>query len=104
MSSARKVVLGILALLVVAAGAGYVGWLRPLRALADLGAGYVAKQMCSCVYVAARSFESCGPDMLPSMERIQAEPLSEGKGVRAYVPLFADRRAVYREGLGCTLQ
>ena len=57
-----------LVLLVVAAFA-----YRGARAQAQTGAGYIAHQLCSCIFVAERSLESCRPDMLPVMDRIQAE-------------------------------
>ncbi len=92
-----------LVLLMVGAGAVY---LPRLRQAAAVGAGFVAKQMCSCVYVAGRSFESCRPDMMEEMARIRSEALSGGEeiGVRAWLPLLAERRARFHEDFGCTLQ
>jgi hypothetical protein len=98
--SRRRLAALALALLL---GAGLFGWLR-LRAAAAVGAGYVAKQMCSCMLVARRSFESCRPDIPPEMDRVGARPLPEGRGVRADVPLLAEREALYSEGSGCTLE
>jgi len=77
-------------------------YLPPLRASAGTGAGFVAKQMCSCVFVSDRSFDACRPDMMEVMDDIQAEV--EGTGVRASVPLFlVERLATFDEGYGCTL-
>lgn len=95
----RRILLGLA--LVAAAGAG-VGWWRVHR-MADLGAGFVAKQMCSCVFVGGRSFESCRADMPESMDRVRAELDDGGAGVRGSVPFFARRRALYAPGTGCTL-
>jgi hypothetical protein len=96
-----RVVVVLLALLAVL-GAGGAWW--RLRPLAQVGAGYVAKQMCSCVFVAERSFESCRSDMLPSLHRVRAERLPGGAGVRAFLPLLADRTARFHGATGCTLE
>ncbi|MCP5057705.1 MAG: hypothetical protein GY937_13415 [bacterium] len=88
--------------LLIAAGAG--AWYLPhLRTMTEVGAGYVAKQACSCVFVAERSLASCRADMLASMESIEAEVLVSGEGVRAWVPLLADRTALHEAPYGCTL-
>ena len=102
----RWIVLGLLALLALA----WVIGMPRVRAMGDVGAGYVAKQMCSCVFVGGRSFDACRPDMLPDMDRISAEVLSadaaagSGPGVRAWIPFLVDRVARHREGSGCTLE
>lgn len=97
--TARRIGLG-LALLVLA-GAG-IGWWRMHR-LADVGAGFMAKQMCSCVFVGGRSLESCLADAPASMERVRAELLPDRSGVRGFVPLLASRRALHEPRTGCTL-
>ncbi len=93
-----------LALVLLMLGAGAV-YLPGIRQAAAVGAGFVAKQMCSCVYVAGRSFESCRPEMMEEMARVRSEALAggEGAGVRAWVPLLAERRARFHEDFGCTL-
>lgn len=81
-------------------------YLPGIRALASTGAGFVAKQMCSCIFVSERSFDSCRPDMMESMDRIRAESVSGagGTGVRAWVPgLFVERFASFESDYGCTL-
>ncbi len=101
-----KRALGWIALILVLglAGAGLV-YLPGFRRTTAVGAGFVAKQMCSCVYVAGRTFESCRPDMLEVMAQIRSEPLAAAgeTGVRAWVPLLAERRATFHEDFGCTL-
>jgi hypothetical protein len=78
---------------------------RNLRVQANVGAGYVAHQICSCVHVANRSLESCLPDMLPVMDRIRSElvDVDGHHGVRAWIPVFSDRTAIHTPGLGCAL-
>lgn len=94
----RRVALAIALLLLVAAGFFYVR----LRAMAGVGAGYVAKEVCSCVFVGGRSFDSCRPDVPESMDRVQAELLQSG--VRAFVTGLASRVARFEPGFGCTLR
>ena len=50
-----------------------------------------------------RERADCRADQLPSMDPIQLEILDSPVGVRAFVPALGERRAFYREGLGCTL-
>jgi hypothetical protein len=72
--------------------------------LADIGAGYVAKQTCSCIHVAGRDVAGCRADMPDDMDRIQATILEDGRrGVRARV-LGIERLALYSPGAGCALQ
>ena len=70
--------------------------------MARIGTGYVAKELCSCIFVGGRSLESCRPDVPESMDRVQAELLPDG--VRAFVPGFAERIARHEPGYGCTLE
>jgi hypothetical protein len=102
MNSALKRTLQII--LVIATVAGVLAY-REGRSQANIGAGYVAHQICSCVFVAGRSYASCLPDMLPSMGRIQSEVLElDGQnGARGWIPLFADRTALHTPGFGCSL-
>lgn len=88
-----------LLLLALPAAAVYVP--RVVR-MADVGAGYVAKEMCSCLYVAERGFAACRADIPSSMDRIDAERLADRPGVRARV-LGLERVAVHTPGAGCRL-
>jgi len=71
------------------------------RDLSTVGAGYVAKELCSCVFVGERSLESCRPDIPPNMERVEAELGADR--VRAFVPYLAERIARYEPPFGCVL-
>ena len=71
-------------------------WLRGrrlwrLERSAEVGAGYVAKEVCSCMFVGGRSLESCRSDVPESMDRVRAEALPDG--VRGFVPGLASRVA-----------
>lgn len=71
------------------------------RNRSSLGAGYVAKELCSCVFVGGRSLASCRPDIPPTMDRVEAE-LGPDR-VRAFVPHLAERIARYEPPYGCVL-
>jgi hypothetical protein len=71
--------------------------------LSNIGAGYIAKQMCSCIFVGERDFDSCRKDMPPDMFRVHAEVLGDHSGVRAWVTGIAERTARYTPDTGCTL-
>jgi hypothetical protein len=73
-------------------------------ALPMIGVGMLAKQVCSCLYVARRELDDCRADQFASMDRIQLVVVEDEQRVRALVPAFAERSAIHREGLGCTLQ
>ena len=69
---------------------------------ADIGAGFVAKQVCSCIFVGGRDEQACRLDLGPELEPVRSERLADG--VHAWVPLLASRSARFREGTGCTLE
>lgn len=89
--------LGLLMLLIAAAA--LIG--PRVYRLSTIGAGYIAKQMCSCIFVGERPFDSCRQDMPPDMFRVKAEVI-EG-GVRAWVTGIVARTARHRPESGCTL-
>lgn len=96
----RKLLLGLLLLVALGAALFVPGFLRSV----SVGAGFVAKQMCSCVFVGGRSAASCRPDLPEEMDAIEVEPLDEGEGFRAFVSGLVERRALYEAPYGCTLQ
>lgn len=95
----RAKTLGWLAVVVLLAAA--VSARIALAPRADIGAGFVAKQLCSCLFVGGRDEASCRLDLGPEFARVNAERFADG--VRAWVPLLAARTARHREGSGCTL-
>jgi hypothetical protein len=72
-----------------------------IRDRSTLGAGYVAKELCSCVFVGGRSLASCRPDIPETMDRVEAELGADR--VRAFVPYFAERIARHEPPFGCVL-
>jgi hypothetical protein len=91
--------LALPALLLVSAVAGALFGIGERQA--GVGAGYVAKEVCSCMFVGGRSLEACRGDVPASMDRVRAEALPDG--VRGSVPLLASRVARHEPGFGCTL-
>jgi hypothetical protein len=79
---------------------GALVW-QQLRERSEVGAGYVAKELCSCVFVGERTLDSCRPDLPPEMERVQAELGADR--VRAFVPYLAERIARHEPPFGCVL-
>jgi hypothetical protein len=79
---------------------GALVW-QNLREQAMVGNGYVAKEVCSCVFVGGRTFEACRADVPPSMERVQAELGADR--VRAFVPALGERIARHEPPFGCVL-
>lgn len=88
------------AVVVLVVGAAVVVGPRVYR-LSTIGAGYIAKQMCSCIFVGERELDSCRQDMPPDMFRVKAEMIDGG--VRAWVTGIVERTARYTPGSGCTL-
>lgn len=71
---------------------------------AGVAAAAIAKVRCSCVFVAARTPESCRTDDPPGFEQITTEIDTAGKVVTASVMGLIARRATYSDGYGCTLE
>jgi hypothetical protein len=75
-----------------------------LRTASAIGAGYLAKVACSCVYIAGRDLAACRADLPAYLGTMEAELLPDPGGVRARSALFGiERVARYTEGRGCTL-
>jgi len=91
-----KAIAGFWVLLVV----GALVW-ESLRDRSSIGAGYVAKEVCSCVFVGGRDLASCRADVPATMDRVQVELGSDR--VRAFVPALAERIARHEPPFGCVL-
>jgi len=96
----RWTLIGVAWLIFVAGALAY----QTFGAQVSVGAGYVAKEVCSCIHLGGRSLASCRPDVPDFMDRIQAEELADGRGIRAFVPLLSEQVARYEEGFGCALR
>jgi hypothetical protein len=92
---ALTVVLGLLLAI-----AGHLAW-RGGRIVA----GYSAKILCSCVFVAGRDVASCEGEELASYQGLYAARIDRAAGAVETTALYlVGARARYREALGCTLE
>ena len=101
MSRGWRIALGGIAVLALAAAVSYG---PKLREGASTGAGFLAKQMCSCIFVDGLGFDACRSDMMAGVDVFEAEILTKPPGVRAHFPFVAERTALFDADLGCTLQ
>jgi hypothetical protein len=107
----RNHLIAIAAIGIVATAAGAFVWLRVLEprfAQARVATGFMAKTVCSCMFVDAHGFEGCRADALldrgEALSRVAVKADRARKRVRASVfPLSSDT-ASYEEGYGCTLK
>jgi|TARA_B100000315_G_scaffold233495_1_gene246666 hypothetical protein len=76
-------------------------WVKPMM---DVGTGYAAKQICSCIYLGARTFEDCHLDILSDSGAIDVRWAEEHDGVEASILLISDTAAYYHPGTGCTIE
>lgn len=73
------------------------------RVAEDYGPGWVAKELCSCLWVGERSLESCRSDLPYYLAKVKAEVLEDERAVRGFDD-SGQRIARYRDdGGGCTL-
>jgi hypothetical protein len=98
-----KWVIGFAVWLVLVVGAALIVALGDRN---EVGGGYVAKEVCSCIHVGGRSLDACRADLLPlpGLDWVKTEALPDGSGVRAGLPGFTPRVARAAEGRGCTLE
>jgi len=104
MSRARKIAVAALVVTALGIGVGYFRWVVPTRYAVGIGAAMLAKQVCSCVFIANRDVADCRADQFSSMDPIRLELQREAGRVRAWVPAFGERSAIYRDGFGCLLE
>jgi hypothetical protein len=104
MSRAGKIATSVAIVVALGLAAGWFGWVVPTRKAVDIGAGLLAKQVCSCVYLAQRDAADCRADETALLDPIQLEILPDVNRVHAWILGLADRTAIYREGFGCMLE
>lgn len=86
----------LLAVLAVVAGRHFVTLVR-------VGAGYTAKQMCSCLYVSQRNEAACHGELEAPADKLVSWTAKEGE-VRASTLGLSHATARYEPGFGCVLE
>lgn len=96
---AQWALIGGVAAIVLIGAAAWAG--RDVYAEAHLGTTYVAKQTCSCLFIAHRSMESCRTDYASKdVEPLSWETAADSVTVSALGGLIA-AQSVYEDGFGC---
>lgn len=103
--SIRQRWLAAIILLLALCFAAYL-WLRPLL---NIGSGYAAKQACSCHFLQGRSLEEISEQdlnfsVLGWVSLTAAREGDRAGSLNSHLLGLVPRRAIYREGIGCTLQ
>lgn len=84
----------------------FVAWVIFARirwgAQADIGAAFLAKEVCSCHFVGRRDPEACRRELGNEFDPLRWEV--RGDAVHAWIPLLASRSARWHDGMGCTLE
>ena len=95
----RKGLIAIIVLVVLVGAAMFFG--RDTWTTAKLGTVYVAKQTCSCLFVAGRPMDSCRTDYDPAaIKPLTVEKLEHGVKVTALGGIVA-AQAQFEQGFGC---
>lgn len=98
-SPALRRLLTFLVLLAVLVFAAFL-WYKPLL---NIGTGYAAKHACSCHFLQGRELAEISEHDLNFSVLGMVDLEVSGNEVRGSFLGLMDRRAVYREGVGCTL-
>src|SRR5438046_1375822 len=94
----RRWVFGALMLVIGVAVAGWGG--RNAYDTARIGAAYVAKHTCSCLFVAGRTADSCSHDYDPEAARLlSVQPAASSVTVSALAGVMS-ARAEFEDGFG----
>jgi hypothetical protein len=95
----RKGVIALVVLVAIVGAAIYFG--RDTWTTARLGTVYVAKQTCSCLFVAGRPMDSCRTDYDPAaIKPLTVEKLENGVKVTALGGIVS-AQAQFEQGYGC---
>ena len=98
--NARRFLIGLAVLILVAGGAAYA-YAQSQKPLLDLGVAYAARVVCGCRHIGNRSLDDCKKDFEPGMEPIRLSEDVAAKSVTAYVPLLTSRTVIFDPVLGC---
>lgn len=76
----------------------------PSVSAAHISSGYVAKTICSCVFVDARDLVACRADLAPGYGSIRVRLDRDDHFVRASAGLISSDTARYEPRYGCRLE
>ena len=95
----KGLLIGIVVLVAIIGAVLFFG--RDTWATAKIGTVYVAKQTCSCLFVAGRPMDSCRTDYDPAaLKPLTVEKLEHGVKVSALAGLVS-AQAQFEPGFGC---
>jgi hypothetical protein len=97
----KRIVLGVLAFLVVAAVVAWHVFRVPL--MVNIGTGYVAQQTCACLFISGRTLDSCLGDLEPLARKLISVHPGTAE-VTASSLILASATARYEDGFGCSLR
>ncbi|MCI5055417.1 MAG: beta-lactamase family protein [Flavobacteriales bacterium] len=95
----KKIVRGILLFLVIGLILGY-NYISKALPIAN---GYAAKTVCSCLFLSNRNLDDIKSQELSKLSYVNIEVNQAEKFVESDAFGFYKRKAIYRDGLGCTL-
>ena len=99
MSNKQKIIYGVL--LIVALGVAFT--INFAIKYAYIGSSYDAKTVCSCMFVSGRELDNIKSEDLHAVPFANIIVDKEKQTVTADIYGFAETKAIYRKGLGCTL-
>ena len=95
----KGLLIGIVVVLAIVGGTLFFG--RDTWATAKIGTVYVAKQTCSCLFVAGRPLDSCRTDYDPAaIKPLTVEKLESGVKVTALGGIVS-AQSDFEPGFGC---
>jgi hypothetical protein len=97
------VLLGVAVAAVFAVGSLWLFVISPARDGARIATGYVAKSLCSCVFVTARNLQSCREDLGATAIGIAVQVDESRKFVRATAGFLSSDVARFDPLYGCRL-
>ena len=96
---AKGLLIAVVVVVAIVGVAMYAG--RDTWATAKIGTVYVAKQTCSCLFVAGRPMDSCRTDYDPAaLAPLHIEPTQNAVEVSALAGLVS-ARSQFEPGFGC---